>query len=75
MTDHDHPGNYVELVEGDEAASATSVTQPSHVSMPTPGAAVAAPAQHSKGGATATAQYDYEAAGEQEGMVICNQGC
>ena len=73
MTDHDDLGNYVELVEGDEAASATSVTQPSHVSMPTPGAAGAAPAQHSKSGATATAQYDYEAAGELDFMVLCNQ--
>ena len=68
MADHGYPGNYVELVEGDEGVSSRSVAQPSHTSIPTSAAAEEAPAQESKGGATATALYDYEAAGELEPM-------
>jgi hypothetical protein len=68
VTDHNSSGNYVELVEGDEGGSAPSAAQPSHMSIPTSAAAaaaVAAPAEP-KGGAIATALYDYEAAGEFE---------
>jgi hypothetical protein len=61
-------GNYVELVEGDEADHAASAAQPSHTSIGTPPAAVAAPAEP-KSGVTATALYDYEAAGEIEGIL------
>ena len=70
MADQKHLGNYVELVEDDEAGHAASAAQPSHTSTETP-AAVAAPAEP-KGGATATALYDYEAAGEFE-VIFCMQ--
>jgi hypothetical protein len=70
LADQKHPGNYVELVEDDEAGHAASAAQPSHMSIATP-AAVAAPAEP-KGGATATALYDYEAAGEFE-VIFCMQ--
>lgn len=69
LTDQYPAGNYVELVEGDEGGSTTSPAQPSHLTIPTPAAAVNPPApaaaEH-KGGPTATALYDYEAAGKSE---------
>jgi drebrin-like protein len=71
LANQKHPGNYVELVEGDEAGHATSAAQPSHMSIATPlPPTVAVPAEP-KGGATATALYDYEAAGEFE-VILCN---
>lgn len=74
MTDPNHAGNYVELVEGDEGGSTTSPAQLPHMSIPTPAAAVAAPAPaEPKGGPTATALYDYEAAGESEPSLLCKQ--
>lgn len=57
------PSNYVELVEdqgdGAPAHEATSATM-----NPTPAAPAAGPTGGSKTGPTATALYDYEAAGE-----------
>jgi hypothetical protein len=65
-------GNYVELVEDDEAGHAASAEQPSHTSIATPvPSAVAVPAEP-KDGVTATALYDYEAAGEFE-VILCMQ--
>lgn len=55
-------GSYVELVEGDEGGSPISPAQPSRLSAPTPAPAAA---EH-RGGPTATALYDYEAAGESD---------
>ena len=71
LTDQYPAGNYVELVEGDEGGSTTSPAQPSHMSIPTPAAVnppAPAAAEH-KGGPTATALYDYEAAGKSESCV------
>jgi hypothetical protein len=73
LADQKRAGNYVELVEDDEAGHATSAaqqsptaaTQPSHMSSASPPTAAAAPVEP-KGGATATALYDYEAAGKFE---------
>jgi drebrin-like protein len=75
FTDKNHPGNYVELVEGDEGGSTTSPAQPSHMDIPTPAAVAAAPAPaERKAGPTATALYDYEAAGESESCLSYKQG-
>jgi drebrin-like protein len=53
------PSNYVELVEDDDAAPDTATAVD-----PTPSAPAAGPPGGSKAGPTATAVYDYEAAGE-----------
>jgi drebrin-like protein len=56
------PSNYVELVEeGDDNAPPA----PSSNLGPTPSAPAAGPPGGNKAGLTATALYDYEAAGEQ----------
>lgn len=54
------PSNYVELVEGGEDAPPTTSTTVD----PTPSAPTAGPPSSTTGGPTATAIYDYEAAGE-----------
>jgi len=56
------PANYVELVEGDDAAAAPAL--PAHPSAPQEPEPAAAPSQSA--GPTATALYDYEAAEDNE---------
>ncbi|KAI4953735.1 hypothetical protein J4E91_002583 [Alternaria rosae] len=56
------PANYVELVEGDDAAAAPAL--PTHPSAPQEPEPAAAPSQSA--GPTATALYDYEAAEDNE---------
>lgn len=60
------PSNYVELVEGGGAAAAAAPPAPAPVqeTAPPPPAPAAAPA--AAGGKTATAQYDYQAAEDNE---------
>jgi hypothetical protein len=59
------PSNYVELVEDDEAAGGAAPPPPAPA-RDEPAAAHAAPASAAAGGQTATAQYDYEAAEDNE---------
>lgn len=54
------PSNYVELIKDDDVPPAQSATMD-----PTPSAPAAGPPGGTKAGPTATAMYDYEAAGEQ----------
>ena len=65
---HSFPSNYVKLVEGDESGGNEPDAHESYGSEPTPTAT--APPAASAGGAdigpTATAQYDYEAAEDNE---------
>ena len=74
------PSNYVELVEDDDAAAGSAVPPPPAPARDEPAAAHAAPAPAAAGGQTATAQYDYEAAEDNElsfpdGAKITNVVC
>lgn len=61
------PSNYVELVEEDDAAAGGAVPPPLAPARNEPAAAPAPPAPAAaSGGQTATAQYDYEAAEDNE---------
>jgi hypothetical protein len=59
------PSNYVELVEDDDAAAGGAAPPPPAPARDEP-AAHAAPTSAASGGQTATAQYDYEAAEDNE---------
>ena len=60
------PSNYVELVEDDDAAAGGAAPPPPAPARDEPTAAHAPPAPAAAGGQTATAQYDYEAAEDNE---------
>lgn len=60
------PSNYVEIVEGGDAAPAPPAAPVAAVPAPAPAAPPAAPAAAAAAGPTATALYDYEAAEDNE---------